>query len=77
MIVRVAHADIAMHMAFPRSVGHWQRINDNDDPWKVLAGDCDSILIGKNDGVVIDGNCTNGVSAPDGGLIHIYGDLDS
>lgn len=77
MIVRVAHADIAMHMAFPRSVNHWQRKRDQDDPWKVLAGECGSILIGERDGVVIDGNCTNGVSAPEGGLIHIYGDLDS
>lgn len=77
LIVRVAHADIAMHMAFPRSVGHWQSKGDTDQPWKVLAGDCNRLLIGKNDSVVIDGNCSNGVSLPDGGLIHIYGDLDS
>ena len=77
MIVRVAHADIAMHRAFPRSVDRWQRINQYDDTWKVLAGHCGSILIGKNDGVVIDGDCSNGASAPDGGLIHVYGDLTS
>jgi hypothetical protein len=75
MIVRIAHADIALHMAFPRSVDHWQREEDQERPWKVLAGDCGPVLIGKNDGVVIDGNCSNGLSAPDGGAIHIYGDL--
>lgn len=77
MIVRVAHADIAMHMAFPRSVAHWNREHDEQHPWKTLPAHCRSILIGKNDGVLIDGNCSNGVSAPEGGLIHICGDLAS
>jgi hypothetical protein len=77
MIVRVAHADIAMHMAFPKSVAHWHSTKDKDRPWKVLPTPCDAILIGKDDGVAIDGDCSNRVSAPDGGLIHIYGDLAS
>jgi len=77
MIVRIAHADIAMHMAFPRSVAHWHRDDDEKRPWQVRPGDCDALLIGKDDAVMIDGNCSNGVSAPDGGIIHIYGDLAS
>jgi hypothetical protein len=77
MIVRVAHADIAMDMAFPRSVAHWHREDEGEHPWKILAGNCNAILIGKEDGVVIDGNCSNNVSAPDGGRVHIYGDLAS
>lgn len=77
MIVRIAHADIAMHRAFPASISHWQRKVTLDDSWKTYAGDCDAILIGKGDGVVIDGNCSGRVSAPDGGTIHIYGDLKS
>jgi len=77
MIVRIAHADIAMHMAFPRSVAHWHREDDEKHPWRVLSGDCDALLIGKGDAVVVDGNCSNSVSAPDGGQIHIYGDLSS
>lgn len=28
MILRVAHADVAMHMAFPRSVAHWHGAPD-------------------------------------------------
>jgi hypothetical protein len=76
MIVRIAHADIAMHMAFPRSVAHWHR-EDVDRPWQVRAGDCAPLLIGKDDAVVIDGRCSNSISAPNGGIIHIYGDLTS
>lgn len=77
MIVRVAHADLTLQMAFPRSVDYWRNKDDSEFRWKRLVSGCDRILIGPNDGVVIDGNCTNGVSAPDGGIIHIYGDLDS
>lgn len=73
-IVRVATADIAMQMAFPRSISRWQR---GQDPWKHFDGDCGPLLIGKNDGIVIDGDCSNGVSAPHGGLIHICGNLYS
>jgi len=77
MTVCIAHADIAMHMAFPRSIAHWHRADDEERPWQLRAGDCDALLIGKDDAVVIDGNCSNSVSAPDGGIIHIYGDLAS
>jgi hypothetical protein len=35
MMVRIAHADVAMHMAFQRSVSHWHRKIDPDDTWKV------------------------------------------
>jgi hypothetical protein len=76
MILRVAHADIAMHMAFSRSVAHWQGVHEGFR-WKQFSGDCGPLLIGKRDGIVIDGNCTNCVSAPDGGLVHVYGNLNS
>jgi len=77
MIVRVAHADVVMELAFPFSVRHWHCKIGEDFRWRTFAGECNSVLIGPNDGVVIDGNCSNGVSAPFGGLIHIYGDLTS
>lgn len=77
MVVRIAHADIAMHMAFPRSVAHWHREDDDKRVWQVRPGNCDALLIGKDDAVVIDGTCSNGVSAPDGGIVHVYGDLCS
>jgi hypothetical protein len=76
VIVRVAHADIAMQMAYPRSVAHWHEA-DSEYRWKSLRGDCGPVLIGKNDGILIEGNCSNSVSAPHGGLIHINGDLRS
>jgi hypothetical protein len=76
MIVRIANADIAMHMAFPRSVTHWHEPNE-ERSWKILAGGCDPLLLGKGNAVAIDGDCSNRVSAPDGGIIHVYGDLYS
>jgi hypothetical protein len=77
MVVRIAHADIALDMAFPRSVARWQRGVDIERPCKVLGGDCGAVLIGEHDHFVIEGNCSNSVSAPDGGVMHINGDLAS
>lgn len=77
MIVRVAHAHVAMHMAFSRTVAYWQSSAEQLRPWKVLQDGCDAVLIGKDDGLVIDGACSNRVSAPDGGVLHIHGDLNS
>lgn len=68
MTVRIAHADIAMHMAFSRSLAHWQREGDEDHSWQLHAGNCGALLIGERDAVVIDGDCSNRVSAPDGGI---------
>jgi hypothetical protein len=76
MIVRVASADVAMHMAFPRAVAYWHE-PDNKRPWKLLTGDCEPLLLGKNAAVAIDGNCSKPVSAPDGGIVHVNGDLSS
>jgi hypothetical protein len=77
LIARIAHADVSMDMPFPRSADHWQRQGDKQRPWKTLREGCGAVLIGKDDGVIIEGMCSHGVSAPDGGVIHIYGDLDS
>jgi hypothetical protein len=76
-MIRVAHADVAAHLAFPRSVAHWDRTFVNKGRWKELSGDCDPILIGRSDGVVVNGNCSNDVCAPDGGVVHVCGDLAS
>lgn len=76
MIVRIASADIAMHMAFPGSIDHWHETNEVR-PWKVLPENCGPLLLGTASAVVIDGNCWSPVSAPDGGIVHIYGDLAS
>ena len=141
-IVRVAHADVAMDMAFPRSIRHWHHQDDEHISWKTYPGDCDKILIekklsdnyrvleientfpedcdallfekmfpedgteifiermypddgdeilieeplsedcskhtdGEDDAVTIEGNCSNGVAAPHGGVIHIHGNLTS
>jgi hypothetical protein len=74
-IVRVAHADVAMDMAFPRSVAHWHGEDEDKRPWHMRVGGCEPLLIGEHDRIVIEGNCTSRVSAPDGGIVHIHGDL--
>ncbi|MBX9653322.1 hypothetical protein K2Y11_06840 [bacterium] len=76
-IVRVAHADVEMDTGFWRSIRHWHREDEKDVSWKTFDGDCGALLIGKDDSVIIEGNCSNGVSAPDGGVIHIHGNLTS
>jgi hypothetical protein len=76
MIVRAAHADVVMRMAFSRSVAHWHG-EEPDANLKAVTGEHGPILLGKHNAVAIDGNRSNSVSAPDGGLIHIYGDLTS
>lgn len=75
MIVRVAQADVALHMAFPNSVEHWHREHDDQHLWQNRPAECDALLVGRDDRVIIDGNCSNRVSAPEGGIIHIHGDL--
>jgi hypothetical protein len=77
MIVRIAYADIASHMGFPRSIDHWQNKKEHERLWKVVPSDCAAILIENGGAVVLDGNCSNALSAPEGGIIHIYGNLAS
>lgn len=55
MIVNVASADVAMDMAFSRSVDFWHN--------------------GKYTPTIIDGDCIDDVSLPDGGVLHIHGNL--
>lgn len=84
MIVRIAHADVAMDSAFPQSIAHWNgedalwRSEDEENyAWQIQSGDCDALLLGKGDAVIIDGDCSKKVSVPEGGIIHIYGNLHS
>ena len=56
-VVRVAHADIALGMAFSNSIGHWH--HGNGEP------------------VLIEGDCTEDLSVPNHGLLHIAGNLSS
>ena len=55
--VQVASADMAMGMAFPRSVDYWHHGDGNP--------------------IVIDGDCIDDTTVPDGGILHVHGDLAS
>ncbi len=77
MKVRVSHADILLGNAFHQSVAFWQRGETVKRPWRTFSNRCGALLIGKHDGVVIEGDCSNGVAAPDGGVIHVHGNLAS
>lgn len=75
--IRVAHADVILHMAFSNSVRRWHRETDEGDSLDYYPGDCERISVGVGKGVEIDGDCSNGVLAPNGGLVHINGNLTS
>ena len=77
MIVRVAHADVTMDTAFPSSVRRWQRGDEGDMPWTIYPCPCKHLSIRQMHGAEIDGECTDGISAPNGGFIHINGNLSS
>lgn len=77
MIVRVAHADVVFDIGFPRSIQHWQNEGFQQHAWKVASAQREDITLRKGESLIVEGNCTQGVSAPEGGIVHIYGDLAS
>ncbi|HEY4309511.1 MAG TPA: hypothetical protein VGN12_08675 [Pirellulales bacterium] len=77
LIVRVARADVLTEMAFSRSLGHWQDPDERGIRWKAISEMPSDILIGSDDGIIIEGACNHCVSAPDGGTIVVSGDLEA
>lgn len=75
-MVRISHADVTFGVAFSRTIHHWQA-GDADEDWRQYSADCGPLLLGKNCGVSVDGDCSQRISAPEGGVIHVYGDLDA
>ena len=75
--VRVAHADVVMNMAFPRSLEYWQHGEKESDPWLLRTGDTGAIFIEEKQAVIIEGDCLHKVSAPEGGAIIVCGNLYS
>lgn len=77
MVIRTAHADVTLDMAFSESVRGWHRRECDAPAWKSFPATCGPLLIGKDNGVVVEGDCLQPISAPDGGVIHINGNLAS
>lgn len=74
---RVAHLDVQSTVVFSRSIDYWRLEGRGKDRWKSVDPPETALLIGKNDGLIINGDLNTPVSAPDGGVIHIAGDLNS
>lgn len=76
---RVAYVDILTDHAFARSVSYWRQASDTERRWRWAKVESVSnpLLIGPNDALDVDCDCNGTISAPDGGVIHINGDLNA
>jgi len=75
--LRVAHINVANGMVFHTSVKYWQDSSDSNKRWMQCSSLANTILIGGDDAIEIDGDVCVNVSAPDGGVVHINGNLSS
>ena len=74
--LRVSHIDVLID-AFHGSVAYWRLASDSEKRWSTVMAPSQPLLIGDADALDIDSDCDANVSAPDGGIIHINGDLNA
>ena len=74
--LRVAHFDV-IENAFHGSVEYWRLATDSNKRWATLVNPTQPLLIGEHDALDINSDSNAKVSAPDGGIIHINGDLNA
>jgi hypothetical protein len=72
---RVAQIDVLCGMVFPNSVAFWHCGDSHRKRWIKAAAPTKPILIGADDALEIDGDVNVKIDAPDGGILHISGDL--
>lgn len=77
MLIRIAHADVMMDMAFSQSLSHWLRETGGDDPRLEKPGRHDAISYFGQPVIVIEGDCIEDLVAEEGSLIHINGNLNA
>lgn len=75
--LRVAYLDVVSGMAFQSSVEYWRRKSDSEKRWVKINSQTKPMLIGKYDALEVDGNAMAEISAPEGGIIHINGNVNS
>lgn len=76
--LRVAYLNVVSgKMAFQSSVEYWRRKSDSEKRWVKINLQTKPMLIGKDDALEIDGNAMAEISAPEGGIIHINGNVNS
>ncbi|WP_430454271.1 hypothetical protein [Rhodopirellula europaea] len=75
--LRVAHIDVLLDRPFNRSISHWRFPSESESRWSRVGNQTRPILIGEHDALEIDGDSDALISAPDGGVLHINGDLNA
>lgn len=75
--LRIAYLDVVSEMAFQSSVEYWRRKSDSEKRWVKINSQTKPMLIGKDDALEVDGNSMAEISAPEGGIIHINGNVNS
>lgn len=73
---RVAHIDVLIDNAFTESVTYWRLPADAEKRWSRVQSQCQPILIGEDDAILVDCDSQALISAPNGGIVHINGDLE-
>ncbi|WP_417740612.1 hypothetical protein [Rosistilla oblonga] len=71
---RVSHIDVLID-AFHGSVAYWRLASESEKRWATVRTPTQPLLIGETDALDVDSDCNAKVSAPDGGIVHINGDL--
>jgi hypothetical protein len=75
---RVAYVNVYSEISFSSSVDRWRSDpKEERQNWKMLRRQTEPMTLGERDGIEIDGDCTHPISAEQGGLVHINGDLKS
>ncbi|MFG0267641.1 MAG: hypothetical protein ACF8AM_21185 [Rhodopirellula sp. JB055] len=74
---RVAYVDILTAHAFNRSVSFWRDPTDTERRWSKIETLPNPLLIGPNDALDVDCDSNGAISAPDGSVIHINGNLNA
>jgi hypothetical protein len=75
--LRVAHVDLILDRAFDRSVTHWRSPVESECRWSIVESPSQSLLIGRQDALVVEGSAATKLFAPDGGVVHVTGNLNS
>ena len=74
---RVAHIDVLLDHAFNQSVDRWRHAPDAELRWSDVNTQYQPMLIGEQDALAVDGDSNALLSAPDGGVLHVNGDVNA
>jgi hypothetical protein len=74
---RVAHLDVLGGMVFPSSLSYWHFSGDTEKRWVERHSQTEPVLIGSRDALAVNADSDALISAPDGGIVHINGDLNA